>query len=128
MKIKQRYCLPYALPALIVFLSLALSYSFQVMANPDNSINLGVMDSSYQAGPMPVDENTHLSLQDVLQLMLQHNPELASFSRKYLLLKAQSFRQAGLGIQNLLSKPRMSILLIQQYNDSRLFVSVSSLS
>lgn len=105
MKIKQRYCLPYGLPALIVFLLLAFSYSFKVMANPGGAVSLGVMGSSYQAGPMPeVDESTHLSLRDVLQLMLQHNPELASFFKEVLAfegtkLQASRFRNPELAVE-----------------------------
>jgi cobalt-zinc-cadmium efflux system outer membrane protein len=95
-------CLPHKVQILILFLVI-FCYPFRVMASSD-SIGLNTdKPLNPLAQSLPAEE-VDLTLRDVLELMLQNNPELASFSKEILAfegtkLQASKFRNPDFTVE-----------------------------
>lgn len=96
MNFKRQFFLLHAIRTLMLVLLAVFNCSFQLMAS-SGSLDTEVIQSLKHVEPLPPDEEINLTLRDVLQLMLQNNPELASFFKEILAfegtkLQASKFR------------------------------------
>lgn len=96
MKFKKRIFLLHLMQILILLLLIVFLCSIKVMASSD-PLDTDAIKSLHHIAPISPNEKTSLTLRDVLQLMLQNNPELASFFKEMLAfegtkLQASKFR------------------------------------
>ncbi|SDW22051.1 TolC family protein [Nitrosomonas communis] len=87
---------------LLIFILVISNYSSQVIASNDSISNHSDNFSSYLA-PLFPDRKNDLTLQDAVNLALQHNPELAAFVKEMNALEGATL-QAGL-----LRNPELSV-------------------
>lgn len=120
-----RYRDLYRLVVIIQWVILMLTGSFQVMAEIDfTGISLS-RDTGYSA-PVIQEEQHELTLHDAVRLMLQNNPELASFSKEVrafdgTVLQASKFRNPDFTVEvEDINQPRPSLQRFTSFRISQL--------
>lgn len=103
MKFKRQFFLPHEIQTLILVSLVVFNCSFQAMANSE-AIEINSSQPLDQHRLVLSDEGVNLTLRDVLQLMLQSNPELASFFKEILAfegtkLQASKFRNPRFAVE-----------------------------
>ncbi|MGV7234905.1 MAG: TolC family protein [Nitrosomonadaceae bacterium] len=92
----------YRIPDLL--LTLALSCASQVLAE-EAALNIPSRENLERSDPSQTNEKNDLALRDAIHLMLQNNPELASFSKEVralegIKIQAGKFRNPELGVES----------------------------
>lgn len=105
MKFKRQFFLLHEIKILIPALLVTFNCSFQVMASSSSMDTYAIEPSNHiDSAPILPNEEINLTLRDVLQLMLQNNPELASFFKEILAfegtkLQASKFRNPEFAVE-----------------------------
>ncbi len=87
-----------------LLLTMALSCASQVVAE-ETALNTPSKENQERSGPSQINEKNDLALRDAIRLMLQNNPELASFSKEVralegIKIQAGKFRNPELDVES----------------------------